>query len=97
MTKAEVEEFKKIYNKLKGQTFYYLEKVPCYEYETIHGGWDHLGPLPDRVCQIFTGYKYKVEKRNISSSTISLLFTKECYFDEETANWAVLNKKEENK
>jgi hypothetical protein len=86
-------DFKKEYNKIKGEPFWIIEQIPIYETIREPGGYDHLGCLPDRTYQILKGYRYKVKKEIVSPQTIHLLITNSYWLDEESANWEVLNLK----
>lgn len=89
-----ITNFKKEYEKIEGKPFWYIKEKPVYRTVRKPGGYDHLGQLPDTVFRLVDRYEYEVVKEFISPDSLVLLLDEECYFNEEDANWAVLNKKE---
>lgn len=86
----EIEELKKIYAKLKGQIFYYIEEKPIYTEKRLHGGWDHLGPLPDVIIPILVGEDKKVKKIKINENNLHILLEEEIFKTQEDAEWKIL-------
>lgn len=91
----EVEKLKKIFNKLKGQTFYYIEEKDIYTEKRLHGGWDHLGPLPDVIVPILIGKDKKAKEIKIHEGNLHILLREEIFKTKEDAEWRILI--EENK
>lgn len=86
------EKFKEDYEKIKGEPFWIIRQNPIYETVREHGGYDHLGCLPDKVYDVLRGYEYKVEKRIVNPYTMHLLVAGEYWLDEESANWVALSR-----
>ncbi len=89
-----ITNFKEEYKKLEGKPFWIIEEVPVYKTVKLPGGHDHLGPLPDIIMREVEKYTYRLTKKNISLYTLDILLDEDvkCYFNEEEANWAILNK-----
>lgn len=86
----EIKELKKIYNKLKGQIFYYIEEKPIYTEKRLHGGWDHLGPLPDVIVPVLIGKDKKAKEIKIHEGNLHILLREEIFKTKEEAEWRIL-------
>ena len=95
----EILKLKEIFNKLKGKTIYFIEEQ--YNYKTVleDGGYDHLGPLPQKERQIYIGKTFYVEPVSINEYNLYRLIKNDetYFFDKETAEWVAAARQLEEK
>ena len=87
-------KFKEAFEELKGTRLYIVEDIPIKKRIVERGGYDHLGPLPDKVYTVVDHYEKKVKPITVDIFTIEkILFKKDkVFFTKEDAEWAILNK-----
>ena len=74
-----IKNFLEEYEKIKGKTFYIIQKMPEFETVTDNGHYEVL----KRTVPTIVEYK-------VSPKTIKLLLTEKIYFNKEDANWDLL-------
>lgn len=85
----EVLKLREAFNKLKGETIYIIDENYNYKMVLEDGGYDHLGPLPPKERQVFTGKTFSVRPVVINEYNLHIVLNDKepFFFDKETAEW----------
>lgn len=92
MTNKEAyEKFLEAFTNLKGRHIWIIEEKPVHKRIIEPGGYDHLGPLPDKCYDVVDHYEKQVRMLTIDAFNIRrLLLGTKPYFSKEDAEWALL-------
>ena len=95
----EILKLKEIFNKLKGKTIYFVEEECNYKTVFEDGGYDHLGPLPQKERQVYLGKTFHIRPVSINEYNLYRLIRDDetYFFDRETAEWVAATRQLEEK
>lgn len=82
--------FRKAFLELRGCGLYIIEEKPIHKRIIEPGGYDHLGPLPDKCYDVVDHYEKYVKPIIVDEYNLHKILKKKVYFSREDAEWALL-------
>ena len=82
------EKFREAFLELRGCVLYIIEEKPIHKRIIEPGGYDDLGPLPDKCYDVVDHYEKYVKPIIVDEYNLHKILKKKVYFNKEDAKWA---------
>ena len=89
-TRNKYEKFREAFLELLGRGLYIIEEKPIHKRIIEPGGYDDLGPLPDKCYDVVDHYEKYIKPIIVDEYNLHKILKKKVYFNKEDAKWALL-------